>query len=138
MSPKLEEALRKFRVPFEEQCYSVVDAMITATDKFPIACVAVYGSFLSFLGPRSDVDILVLVRDNYKEQGFDLLNMRFDLEDIADAVKVNDVPIDLHFSVARDFFDTSRDRDFKLSFSENNIVYWEDGETLGPRLVEFS
>lgn len=138
MTPKLREAVERFHAPFDKQCDAVVAALIKVTSSFPIASIAIYGSILTAPGPRSDVDILVLLRDDYKERGYNYLDLKLDLEDITEVAKVNEIPVDLHVAVAHDFFDTSRDTDFKRSFSDNNVVMWEDGETLGSRLSKFS
>lgn len=66
----------------------------------------------------------MLVRDDYRERGFNLLDMQLDLEDVVSGTSVNDVPVDLHVTLARDFVDTTRDTAFKRSFCADNVVAW--------------
>lgn len=138
LSPRLLASYDRLLDKFWDQCNAAVAALVDNVGKFPIAAVVVYGSILKGIGPRSDVDILVLVRNDYKERGFDLLDMQLDLEDIVSDASVNDVPVDLHVTLARDFVDTTRDTAFKRSFCEDNAVAWEDGETLGPYLIKYT
>lgn len=129
LSPKLLAGCKEFFRPFQEQYDSVVKTLCSMVESYPIALCAVYGSMVKGVRPGSDIDIIVLLRDDYKSYG-SLLDISDDIGDAVEAGRVNDIPIDLHVRSVSSFFDVTRGTEFKQSFSEANIVFWEDGVTI--------
>lgn len=133
--PEHKLALARARViPYVEQLKAVVAELVKHVDRIPIAAIAVYGSVLKGIGPRSDLDILVLVRDNFREQYPSFIDIDYEIQDIAEAARVNSVELDVHVSILSGFLDVTRDTGFKRSFSEANFVLWEDGVSLDSRI----
>lgn len=136
LSPRIYAGAKNFRMPFYQQCDAVTSVLKEQVNTFPIAAIIVFGSILGWLGPNSDVDIMVIMRDDYKQKGFTLLDMKLDLEMLLAPRLVNNIPVDLHVTSFSGFIDTSRDTAFKRSFSKSNCIVWEDGVTIGPYIVD--
>lgn len=130
LSPGVIAKLKEFKRPFMDQFDSIERALIRCTSDYPIALCALYGSMLKGLSRHSDIDILVLLRDDYKSYG-DILDVKIGLEDRIAAAAVNSIPVDLKVSSVSSFLDMSRGTEFKRSVSANNEVFWEDGVSIG-------
>lgn len=135
LSPEVLEMVHEFCKPFREQYEAVADTLISLTGQYPIALCALYGSMLKGVRPSSDIDILVLVRDDYKEFGT-LLDIDYNLSEAIDRNSVNQIKVDLKVRSVSGFLDVSRGTEFKRSFVENNLVFWEDGVSIDRRFIK--
>lgn len=137
LSPRMRKAVAEFFEPYYKQYIATRDALCQLASEFPIALCAVYGSMVKGVRPDSDIDILVLLRNDYSAYGgpSDLAD---ELRGRLDTSRVNDIPLDIHVRSVRSFTDTSHGTEFKRSFSEANIVFWEDGVSVDRRFLESS
>lgn len=131
----LEACKRKFS-PFHEQLRAVANALQSSAEELSICLIAAFGSVLGGLRPESDIDILVLI-SGYVDKGVSFLDAQDAVRDCAEAACINDIPLDLHIRDAMSFLDTSHGTEFKRSFSERNMVLWEDGVTIERRFISW-
>lgn len=136
LAPEVYAMGRKRFKKFEEQYMTIIDALVHRAEKYYICLIALFGSVLTGTRPGSDIDILILLKDDYKRDGINILDLRDDIRDYAESCRVNDIPLDLHVVSASSFVDTSHGTAFKHSFSANNEIIWEDGVTIDRRFIE--
>lgn len=130
MTDSFRKSVKEFFCPFREQYEAISYVLIRATGKYPVALIAVFGSILTGVGRNSDIDFLVLVKDEYKSAGYNLHELKWILEDLVEEGKVNKIPIDLTVTSVSSFLDLTTNTWFKRGFSDNNWVIWEDGESF--------
>lgn len=118
-------------IPYLRQLYSVAKAVSGNAKRFHIAAVVLFGSTLTGIGPNSDLDILVLLREDRNTYPGGVLDLDRDIKDTVNWARVNEVKVDLHIRPLLKFLlDTPIDSSLKEAFRENNFVLWEDGHSL--------
>lgn len=120
---------------FEQQYMAVTKALVAKHNELSIGAIILYGSCLTGVRPGSDIDLLILLSDDFKERGQNFLELQDMIEMCAEEACVNEIQLDLHIRSARSFTDTTHGTAFKKSVCANNEVLWEDGVTLDRRFI---
>jgi len=125
LDPIVVKALEAFVYRFGDKLKEVVNVVSSYAQTHYVQYIVVFGSFLTGLRERSDIDLLVLLKDGYREAGFKAQRIQWDLEDLVEEIEPRDIKIDWEVTSMSSFRDMSVNRAFKENVLRDNVIVWE-------------